>query len=196
MYADTTRMPLFPLNLVLLPGGVQSLQIFEPRYLDMVSCCLRKQSGFVIALIEHGDETAPDPEIFPTGVEVEISDWGQGENGLLNIVVRAVAKVTVVMNWSRDDHLMMGEIRRLPPEPERDLPPEFASMAEMLGRTLKQLGKPYDEDTRLGDASWVSGRLVELLPLKLERKQELLELDDPLGRLFMLRDDMLNLDII
>lgn len=196
MSSDTVRLPVFPLNIVLLPGGIQSLQIFEPRYLDMVSRCIREDTGFVISLIEHGDEVAPDPEIYPIGVEVEISDWGQGENGLLNIIVRATAKVQIVMNWSQDDHLMIGEVRRLPPEPVRDLPPEFTSMAEMLGRTLEQLGPPYNSDVRLDDAVWVSGRLVELLPLKLERKQEMLALNDPLGRLFMLRDDMLNMDII
>ena len=69
-------------------------------------------------------------------------------------------------------------------------------MAQMLGRTLEALGPPYNDEVKLNDATWVGGRLVELMPLKLERKQELLELNDPLTRLFMLRDDMLNLEII
>ncbi len=189
-------LPIFPLNIVLLPGGVQSLQIFEPRYLDMVSRCLREESGFVITLIEHGDEVQPDPEIFTTGVEVAITDWGQGDNGLLNIVVKASHKVEIGMHWSRDDGLMLGKVERLPAEPQRELPPEFESMAQMLGRTLEALGPPYNDEVRLDDAAWVGGRLTELMPLKLERKQELLELKDPLTRLFMLRDDMLNLEII
>ncbi len=189
-------LPIFPLNIVLLPGGVQSLQIFEPRYLDMISRCLREESGFVITLIEHGDEVQPDPEIFTTGVEVAITDWGQGDNGLLNIVVKASHKVEIGMHWSRDDGLMLGKVERLPAEPQRELPPEFESMAQMLGRTLEALGPPYNDEVRLDDAAWVGGRLTELMPLKLERKQELLELKDPLTRLFMLRDDMLNLEII
>lgn len=193
---DLIRLPVFPLNIVLLPGGVQSLQIFEPRYLDMVSRCLRESSGFIITLIEHGDEVQPDPEIYRTGVEVAITDWGQGNNGLLNIVVRATRKVRIVDHWTQDDGLMIAEARPLPLEAARELPPEFASMAEMLGRTLEALGPPYNDEMKLDDAAWVGGRLVELMPLKLERKQELLELNDPLTRLFMLRDDMLNLEII
>lgn len=193
---ERERLPVFPLNTVLLPGGVQSLQIFEPRYLDMISQCMRGSHEFVITLIKDGDEVEPDPAIHTTGVVVRIADWDVGNNGLLNIVVRATDKVRILMHWSREDHLMMGEIERLPPEPQRELPPEFASMAEMLGRTLTQLGSPYNDEVHLDDASWVSGRLTELIPLRLERKQELLELDDPLSRLFLLRDDMLSLDII
>ena len=35
------RYALFPLNLVLVPGGLLALRIFEPRYMRMVSECLR-----------------------------------------------------------------------------------------------------------------------------------------------------------
>ncbi|HLA74912.1 MAG TPA: LON peptidase substrate-binding domain-containing protein, partial [Gammaproteobacteria bacterium] len=34
-------IPLFPLHTVLFPGGLLSLRIFEPRYLDMVSNCMK-----------------------------------------------------------------------------------------------------------------------------------------------------------
>ena len=190
------QLPVFPLNLVLLPGGVQSLQIFEPRYLDMVSHSLRESSGFVITLIREGDETQGSPEIYLTGVKVEIIDWGQGANGLLNIVVKARCKVKILETRVRDDNLMLADVALQPVETSRELPPEFSSMADLLGRILEELGPPYNVDARMDDAAWIAGRLVELLPLKLERKQELLELNDPLTRLFMLRDDMLNLEII
>ena len=45
--------PLFPLNTVLFPGCILDLQIFEARYLDMVSACMRRSEGFgVVALLE------------------------------------------------------------------------------------------------------------------------------------------------
>ena len=45
--------PLFPLNTVLFPGCILDLQIFEARYLDMVSACMRRGEGFgVVALLE------------------------------------------------------------------------------------------------------------------------------------------------
>jgi Lon protease-like protein len=44
------RIPLFPLNVVLLPGAELPLHIFEPRYRDMVKTCLRQKSEFGILL--------------------------------------------------------------------------------------------------------------------------------------------------
>ena len=50
------EMPLFPLGTVLFPGGALALKIFEPRYLDMVSACLRHQRLFGVCLIKQGQE--------------------------------------------------------------------------------------------------------------------------------------------
>ena len=44
------NLPLFPLNTVLFPGCVLDLQIFEARYLDMISRCMKQGSGFGVVL--------------------------------------------------------------------------------------------------------------------------------------------------
>src|SRR5271165_5741940 len=44
------RIPLFPLNVVLLPGAELPLHIFELRYREMVKCCLKKKSEFGMLL--------------------------------------------------------------------------------------------------------------------------------------------------
>lgn len=44
------RIPLFPLDVVLLPGATLPLHIFEPRYREMVQRCLDKKSEFGILL--------------------------------------------------------------------------------------------------------------------------------------------------
>ena len=54
------EIPLFPLNSVLFPGGPLPLRIFETRYLDMVSSCLKHEQGFGVCLIEQGSETGPE----------------------------------------------------------------------------------------------------------------------------------------
>ena len=43
------KLPLFPLDTVLFPGCTLDLQIFEARYLDMVSSCLKAGHGFGVA---------------------------------------------------------------------------------------------------------------------------------------------------
>src|SRR5215467_5196296 len=44
------RIPLFPLNVVLLPGASLPLHIFEPRYKEMVKECLEEKSEFGMLL--------------------------------------------------------------------------------------------------------------------------------------------------
>jgi ATP-dependent Lon protease len=44
------RIPLFPLNVVLLPGAALPLHIFEPRYRAMIKVCLEQKSEFGILL--------------------------------------------------------------------------------------------------------------------------------------------------
>ena len=41
---------LFPLTINVLPGAYLPLQIFEPRYIDMVKDCLSKEKRFLYCL--------------------------------------------------------------------------------------------------------------------------------------------------
>ena len=50
------KLPLFPLDTVLFPGCMLDLQIFEARYLDMVSQCLKAGHGFGVVHILDGSE--------------------------------------------------------------------------------------------------------------------------------------------
>ena len=43
---------LFPLSINVLPGAYLPLQIFEPRYIDMVKDCLGKEKGFCVVLMK------------------------------------------------------------------------------------------------------------------------------------------------
>ena len=49
------NLPIFPLGLVALPGSIQSLQIFEPRYLKMIKKCMSDNHGFVLVLKKNDD---------------------------------------------------------------------------------------------------------------------------------------------
>ena len=50
------RVPIFPLQTVLFPGGLLPLRIFEARYMDMARACLRGKSPFGVCLIREGEE--------------------------------------------------------------------------------------------------------------------------------------------
>ncbi|HLW73746.1 MAG TPA: LON peptidase substrate-binding domain-containing protein, partial [Gammaproteobacteria bacterium] len=75
-----SEIALFPLNAVLFPGGALPLRIFETRYLDMVSLCLKENQGFGVCLIKEGGETGA-AKFHGTGTLAEIGDWSRGEDG-------------------------------------------------------------------------------------------------------------------
>lgn len=190
------ELPLFPLNTVLFPGGVLPLRIFETRYIDMVRRCLREDSGFGVCLIREGAETGAPAAVHAVATEAHIIDWEQRSDGLLGIVAEGRRKLRILRTRAMPDRLLMGEVEALPEEPHILLPTEFQSLAALLQRILGEIGPPYSKlPARLDDAAWVGSRLIELLPLEHAEKQRLLELDEPLARLFHLRDAMLRLDL-
>jgi uncharacterized protein len=180
-------MPIFPLHSVLLPGGPMALRIFEPRYLDMVSRCLRDESGFGVALIREGQEVGPAAEVYGVGTLVGISYWEQRKDGLLGITVRGEQRFKILDSEVQENQLRIAEVELLPEEEELPLPGEYRHMVLMLQRILDDLSHPYITlPRRYDDAAWVAGRLIELLPLELALKQRLLQMDGPLQRLEMI----------
>lgn len=63
----TDVMPLFPLPLVLFPGEVLPLHIFEPRYRQMVAECVEKETSF-------GLTTLLDNKVQPLATEAKVQE--------------------------------------------------------------------------------------------------------------------------
>ena len=83
--------------------------------------------------------------------------------------------------------LVMGVVERLESEPEAPNAPELGECAEFLRKVIAGIGtERFLEPLRFEDASWVSFRLAEILPLKTEAKQKMLELTDAMLRLAIL----------
>jgi Lon protease-like protein len=78
------QAPLFPLNTVLFPDGPLPLRIFEPRYLDMISGCMKQDKPFGVLLIKDGHEAGP-ATTHSVGTLARVTDWYQGSDGLLGI---------------------------------------------------------------------------------------------------------------
>lgn len=177
------ELPLFPLRTVLFPGGPLPLRVFEARYLDMITRCLRSQEPFGVLLIKEGHETG-SARTFEVGTIAEIVDWYQGTDGVLGITVEGRERFSLHASSQRHDGLYVGEVELLPAEPRAPLPPEHRRLADVLEVVLDKLGRHYKDLPRAyDDASWVGYRLAEILPLSPELKQELLELNDARERL-------------
>jgi uncharacterized protein len=175
-------IPLFPLNAVVFPDGEMQLRIFEPRYIDMVSECLRIGSGFGVCLIREGEEAGESSDFIPIGTYVKIIDWDQMEDGLLGITIKGEKRFKVLKSEVQKDNLCIGEVLWLD-EYDGLLPDSYQSFSDLL----KEIGNRYElsfltESERFNEANWVSERLADLLPFEMSAKQELLEMDNALHR--------------
>lgn len=178
------HVPLFPLNSIVLPRGRIPLQLFEPRYIDMLTRCLKEDRGFVVVLLRDGEETSPVARFYDIGTYVRIIDFQQLQNGLLGITVEGEAKVSVVRSWQQDDGLNVGDVECLLEEARSELPDRYGELSSVLQALFRH---PVIRDLAMevdyGDAREVGWRLTELLPLDKQEKQRLVELQDPLERL-------------
>ncbi len=177
-------LPLFPLNTVLFPGGPLPLRIFEPRYLDMVRRGLKEHTPFGVVLVLSGTEADAAPAVADIGTSARVVDFDTLPDGLLGITCIGERRFRVMSRWQQSDGLNLAEIDFLPEDARHPLPAEFAHLGELLREVVPRLGGAYVHVEGLyDDASWVSNRWAEILPLTVAERLELLRLDDPLARL-------------
>jgi len=181
--------PLFPLPLVVFPGGRLPLQIFEARYLDMIGVCMRDGSNFVVTM-------ARAEGFADLGCEVSIRDFDQLSNGLLGILAVGERKQQLFHPRQQPDGLWLADSAELPLERSSVVPETHLGLVELL-KSLQMHPAVRGLYTEIDytDATEIGGRLTELLPIDNERKQELFELQDPLRRLVELEADVAALQL-
>ena len=183
--------PIFPLSINVLPGAYLPLQIFEPRYLDMVKSSLAKEEGFCIALTKGEGPISVKgfPNHYDVGTYVEIVDFNQLQNGLLGITVKGLNKVEISDRWKQDDELLIATITKIK-EIGEDLSeePSYKEVWSMLLEIsehpeIKKLNLEID----LKNAINVSYILGSLLPLTPQEKQTMLEFESSVEKLDYLK---------
>ncbi len=173
------KVPLFPLNTVLFPGGPLPLRIFEARYVDMVSRCVRDNLSFGVLLIQDGEEAGGAASTVEIGTLARIVDFYQGSDGLLGVTALGTHRFRLLSAERQDDGLNVGEIELLPNETPMLLPENYANLSDILEAILDDLGRLYEDMERhLDDAGWVANRFIEILPIAMEQKQACLERAD------------------
>jgi len=178
---EINTYPVFPLSINVLPGAYLPLQIFEPRYLDMVKNSLAREEGFCIALTKNEEKTHTKglPNLHEVATYVEIVDFNQLQNGLLGITVKGLNKVKILDRWKQDDELLLAKTSKLK-ELGEDLSgdPTYKGIWSMLIEIsdhpeVKKLNLEID----LKNAINVGYILGSLLPLTPTEKQTMLELE-------------------
>ena len=179
------KYAVFPITTPILPGCVLPLRIFEARYLDMVSQCLREQRSFVIVQAKTADESDGNPvkteiglPFFAVGTQVDIIDFDRGADGLLSIMVAGKHRVGLDDASQLSNGLWTATVNDMPEWGE--LP---ADNVHRLRDLLTQLLQHDDTQVFLNHIDFdnqeqVMNHLVMLLPLSTHLKQVLLEADD------------------
>jgi Lon protease-like protein len=187
MNAQMDTVSIFPLSSVLFPEGLMSLRIFEPRYLEMVSQCLKADTPFGVCLIEQGSEVGDAAVSFQVGTLAEIVNWDQSEDGVLLIDVIGVERFKIHESEVHANQSITATIELLPEGNKRPVPKQLGNLTQMLEGFLKKYQDdiPFDQQ-QLDDAAWVGYRLAEVLPMESIMQQRLLEINDPVERLNVL----------
>ena len=100
---------MFPLGLVLMPGGVLPLHVFEPRYQALVHDCLAGEPEFGVILITRGHEVGGGDQRCSVGVRVRIVQLADLGEGRLALVCIATDRIRID-RWLPDDPYPMAEV--------------------------------------------------------------------------------------
>ena len=190
MTEDTTS-PLFPLSINVLPGALLPLQIFEPRYIDMVTQCLSKSEGFCIVLSrEEGyHEENTDLSYHEIATYVEIVDFNQLDNGLLGITVQGKYKIKIEDAWKQADNLLLGRIQTINEEDDNlSGEPGYSDLWNMVKEITNHPEiKKLNLDLNLESSKSVCYVLASILPLRPQEKQTILEFENNRDKLDYLK---------
>ncbi|WP_440873899.1 LON peptidase substrate-binding domain-containing protein [Thalassotalea sp. PLHSN55] len=159
------QLPIFPLPVFLLPGGITRLRIFEPRYLKMISIATQSH-GFVIEL------TASVTDSQAWGSWVDVINFDQGDDGILIVDVKCKSLVTIGKKTVDNDKLAYALVTEQPHWTsdiscldQDELTQELLSVFEKN----HQLSRLY-QDKFIDQSSWVVARWLEILPVELASK--------------------------
>jgi Lon protease-like protein len=182
---ESNAVPLFPLKTVLFPGGVLPLKVFEQRYIEMTKACLKDDKPFGVCLLTQGEEAAAPSvsksatEFAPIGTLARITNWDTPQLGILHLRTEGATRFQVQSHAVAEDGLIIGQVTAIADEPTKPLPESYLPLSKLLELLISRVGRDaFPADLALDDASWVSYRLAELLPLPLNIKQSMLEIND------------------
>ncbi|CAG9001411.1 MAG: hypothetical protein CENE_03431 [Candidatus Celerinatantimonas neptuna] len=169
------QLPLFPLPAQVMPGGKIPLRIIEPRHVTLIRDCILSQNSFGMVMI-NPDEKLGITQFSPVGTAVKVIDFNPLEYGLLGVTVLGYKRFKINTIKEQTTGLLEATIEFLPTWPVRTLPDHELYIAQRLCDVYSQypeLGELYQERD-LQNLTWLCQRWLEILPISIAHKQELM----------------------
>jgi Lon protease-like protein len=163
------RIPLFPLNVVLLPGADLPLHIFEPRYRAMVKSCLKEKSEFGVLLsLPKG--------VARVGCTAEILNVAKRyEDGCMDILTTGRTPFRVVELFT-EDALLEGHVDYLEDRETSSNPRIQRQLVELFDTCHTLIFDDYPKNLEGAPPEELSYLVAASLPMELLCKQQILEL--------------------
>jgi len=186
---DLAALPLFPLQAVLFPGGLLGLKVFEARYLDLVSRCLRERRPFGVVCLRQGAEAGGGTvQLEPVGTLAHIDEVDGDQPGILRVRCTGGSRFELAAApVQQPGGLWVASVTLLADDPVELPAPAMLATVKALAQAIQSLkaqdALPFLEPFRLDDAGWVANRWCEILPISLAAKQRLMALESPSVRL-------------
>ncbi|MGL4474195.1 MAG: LON peptidase substrate-binding domain-containing protein [Shewanella sp.] len=168
-------MSLFSSDMLILPRGRREIRVVQPQHLVTIVECLKLQQQLAIAM-----ESESNPPCYPIATQCHIIDFNQLADNSLSIVVEGIQRVRVVSSMKQKDGRFM--LHTLPSQHWQSEP--LVGEYHIVSLALQEFFKVHPDlfdlygDTHLQDASWVSERWLELLPMYNSDKHQLLSQPD------------------
>ena len=176
------RVPVFPLNTVLFPGGRLPLRVFEQRYIEMTKQCIADDLPFGVCQIKEGRETGTPAVPEPVGCLARIVEWDMPQFGVFHLQTEGLQRFRIVSTDVAANGLIHATIELLPNEDR--VTPASTLCAEVLKAIIEKVGSEhFPSPHRFDDAAWIGYRLSEILPIDRATRQRMLQLSDPHARL-------------
>ena len=161
----SSLLPIFPLDLVLLPGVPLPLHIFEPRYKEMIAECLEQKKPF-------GVVRASSDGVAEIGCTAEIvSVTKKYDDGRMDILTRGVERFEVI-ELNQDRSFLQATISVVEDERQKPAADIVSQAVRLYGEIAKLAGTESSGPDEQADN--LSFLLAGSLPLDLDFKQSLL----------------------
>ena len=171
----SSLLPLFPLDVVLLPGTTLPLHIFEPRYKEMIEECLagKKMFGVVRAKEEGTADIGCTAEILEVVKKYP--------DGRLDIATAGRRRFEV-MELNQERRFLQAAVLYLDDEPKPAAAPDIEAAVKLHAELMAIAGAEAEGQSEIS-SSQLSFYLVGSLPLDLDFKQTLLAMKSEAERI-------------
>lgn len=152
MVINNSNLSLFPLNVVLFPGMILPLHIFEERYKAMIRECLATEQSFGVVLARSGRAQHPNvaglnpDDLYEVGTVARITAVENLKDGRMNLVTIGQDRFIIRDIQPNEDDYLIGQVDPFPMQNEED-----SQLVENLIHRLRPIVQRYIG--HLGDVS-------------------------------------------